>query len=608
MDNGWKLMGEKLPKQPCEDLCSDILVDICDADALGQSLILYHREPVELCEPVKDVMDPEDWERRARTAKRRWGARCTCTHCGDDFLAGYKKGGGIVLAEGPDGQTYDGYAEPGPDANKYFDGETLICPHCWQEGALTRRAGLRKGRTYQVLQAETINVEDYTVVMYWLVSRRLDDTGADGVLFLPHSALLVDREGKLRRFSAKRTGQDVRDVIWIPRTYARDPMQMPYYSWEGASGRKVGGWTCGYGPDLEGRTGEKTALDKYIGAGGLWPGAYLHLWQKHPQVENLMRQGFASAVTGEIDQRLDNAACWSDLCDTPVVPWVDWGEVKPHRMLHMSKEAFREIRRKRWSAATASCWDRYRRQLGAVDALEFQRCCDQITVEEIEGLLDMVAAGWEDLRPARVVRYLEKQGLLADGVQHLIDYRKMLRDMGIAETEETLWPRDLMAAHDRVAQNLTGRFAKNVNLGFSATYVRLKPLEWTDGALCIVIPRAEQQLVDEGNVLRHCVGSYGSAHCSGKPVFFVRHYRRPERSYYTLQMDLTGFAPREVQLHGYGNERHGPKKQYSHKIPREVREFCNRWEREVLAPWFKAQPKDGAREKQKKRKKEKRAA
>lgn len=602
MDKDWKKIAEKLPVEPRGDLVNDVLSDIYDnGDALGTPMLLFHREPVTLAEPIGEIMCPEDWERRRRTAKHRWGARCTCTNCGEDFTAGYSDGG-IVLETGPDDTTCAGYAEPGPVTNVYLEGETVLCPKCWTAVEVTRRADLRWGRTCQVLQAEAVNVEAYTVVMYWLVSRHFDDAGGDHVLFLPHAALLIDGDGRLRRFRPKRTGYDVRDVVWMPCGCTRDPMQMPYYSWEAANHRKVGGWTLVHVPDLDRHTGEKTALDKYIVAGGCWPGAYLHVWERHPQVENLMRQGFAEAVVSTIDNTLDLANNVHDLCDTPPIPWVDWREVKPHRMLHMSKPAFREISKKHWRAGDAECWDRYRRQIPGADAMDFEYCRKRVGSKAVGQLLEMAAAGWEDLLPLPVVRYLEKRGSVKDGVQMLIDYRKMLRDAQMAETEETLWPRDLLAAHERITQFWANHFKASYQLGFTSTFIRFRDLEWTDGELCIVLPRVEEDLVSEGKVLRHCVGSYGSAHCSGKPVFFVRHRRRPERSYYTLQINMNGTIPKEIQLHGYGNERHGDHKQYSHKIPRKVREFCDRWEREVLTPWFAAQRAGADRPAKKKQK------
>ena len=594
MDTEWKALAGRLPTQPCGDLIQDIMSAVYDGEELGENLILYHRESVELADEglMLQTMAPEDWARYDASRRRRWGARCTCSFCGEDFLAGYvRREGltGIALFADDDGNTQPGFALAEEGGAEYFDGEPVQCPSCRNEGMLTRRSELRRGRTHQVMQAETVDVDGYTAVMFWLVSRYQDDAGVDRTLCLPSAALLVDKAGRLRRFRAVRQGGEVTDVEWLPCARTRDPMQVAYYDHGSVNCRKVGGWTCVYGPELAGHTGEKTALDKYIGAGGHWPGAYLHVWQKHPQVENLIRQGFAGAVQQTIDEYLDRVAYFADLRDAPAIDWVDWTQRQPHKMLGMNREAFRAIReRSRWGGQDAACWARYRAALPGADALEYDRCRQVLGRAEVEKLLDALAEGWPDLRPARVTRYLECHGPAADGVQMLLDYRRMLRDAGLAETEETLWPRDLAAAHDRVAQMWTGRSSAEYSLGFTSVYLSLRDLEWTDGDLCVVVPRSEQDLIEEGRVLRHCVGTYGRPHCSGKPIFFIRHRRRPERSYYTLNIDLTGKLPREIQLHGYGNERHGPAKQYSHSIPQTVRDFCDRWQREVLLPWFMA--------------------
>lgn len=147
MDKDWKKVAEKLPVEPRSDLVNDVLSDIYDnGDALGTPMLLFHREPFTLAEPLDEIMCPEDWERRRRTAKHRWGAWCTCTNCGEDFEAGYSDGG-IVLETGPDDATRAGYAEPGPVSNVYLEGETVLCPKCWAAVEVTRRADLRRGRT-----------------------------------------------------------------------------------------------------------------------------------------------------------------------------------------------------------------------------------------------------------------------------------------------------------------------------------------------------------------------------------------------------------------------------------------------------------------------------
>ena len=261
------------------------------------------------------------------------------------------------------------------------------------------------------------------------------------------------------------------------------------------------------------------------------------------------------------------------------------GDRAPPDAAH-EQAGLREIRQKHWGSADAECWDRYRRQIPEADALEYEHCRERVGCKAVGHLLEMVAAGWTDLLPARVVRYLEKQDAIQEGVQLLIDYRKMLRDSGLAEDGETLWPRELMVAHDRVAQLWTGRGNASYQMGFTSTYLQYRELEWTDGELCVVLPQTEMDLVAEGKTLRHCVGTYGKEHCSGRPIFFIRHRRRPERSYYTLQINMTKAIPQEIQLHGYGNEHHGAHKQYRHKISQKVRDFCDHWKREVLMPWF----------------------
>lgn len=591
MDAHWQELADKLPLQPCEDLQQDVLSAVYDEDELGEGLMLYHRESVETADGIMQTMRPEDWARWEKSRKRHWGARCTCSNCGDDFFAGYVSDSGtsgIVLRQGEDGQTYEGYVDKGDDdAQIFFDDETVCCPHCYQSVVVTRRSKLRKGRTHQVLQAETLNVEGYLVVLYWMVARYQDDTGMDATTFSPHAALIVDRCGVLRRFRAVHHSGDVRDVTWEPCRRSCDPMQRPYYCYGAVNGRRVGGWTSAYGPELGGTTGEKTALDKYIGAGGVWLGAYLHVWRKHPQVENLMRQGFSDAVTQTIDNYLNTCGSYSMLRDAPEIPWVDWSETKPYRMLGMSKEAFRAVRGKKWSESTVRCWDSYRRLVKGADALRFVQEVGKLGLNDMEKLLGAYQAVETDLNPAHVVKYLEKQKHLKGGVQLLLDYRRVLRALWLADQNETLWPRDLQAAHDRVMEMYAAHEGvKYRSADFTPVYIRLKALEWTDGELCIRIPQEEQELIDEGKTLRHCVGSYGKTHCSGKPIFFVRHYRRPERSYYTLNIDLTTPLPKEIQLHGYGNERHGERKQYEHGIPQKVRDFCDRWEREVLTPWF----------------------
>ena len=591
-----KWLAEKLPETVSGELEEAIMTAVFDEGELGNDLILYHRESVEWAPLYERTMDEAAWERRRAATKRGWGARCTCLRCGEDFVTGYIPGGerkqsGIVLGLGDDGVTYSGdFPAEEPMAQIYHDGDEVLCPCCWEVGELTPRRALKHGRTHQILQAEVQNIEGYTAVLYWLVSRFQDDRGGDHVAARPRDALVIDRNGNLQRFIHMSHGQfgDSDLGKWKWSRAVREPALVAYYNWDACNNRQVGAWVYDDVPDLAGCTGEKTGLEVYIRQGGAWPGVYLQLWKQRNNVENLMRGGFAAAVTDEIRDGVDNGLAYGDRHPTVIPGWCDWREVKPHRMVGMAKEEWRKVRGQSWSRNLVRLWDRWRRERqGDVESME--QCLRVLRIKGANDCLDMMAAGWDGFEPQRVAKYLQKQGLDGDSVRELVDYRKMMHEMGLAETEETLWPRDLVAAHDRVVAYKLEHAKSIYQKGFSEAAEKYAALEWGDGDLRIVVPRIEEELKREGEVLRHCVGTYGGSHVSGRPIFFVRKYRRPERSYYTLNIDMTGKMPKEVQLHGYGNERHGVYKEHRHSIPQKVRDFVDRWEREVLMPWWAEQ-------------------
>ena len=583
-----KWLAEKLPEKMNEALWEQVLHNVYEGGDLGQNIVLYSRESVVVTPPFERVMDDEAVERYKQGIRRTWGARCTCSGCGEDFYTGYTKGG-ILLYQRDDGANYDGAFDQSEEGvMAYGNGDGISCPICGADGFVTPRKELRQGRTYQVLQTELTVVEGYAAVMYWLISRVQDDRGGDYTVARPRDALVIDRDGRLQRFTHTRKGEVGERYLesWQWCSRVRDPAQLRYYNYDAWNKRQVGAWTDQFEyPDLTGTTGEKSAVDVYLNEGCLHPGIYLQMWKKHRQIENLVRCGFARSI----DEAINKVQGYGHGVESPVIPWCDMNEVKPHRMLGMSKEGFRLAREGRWGHELLTVWRLYQHWTKDADAVEFAELVGKLTAKGVRDLLGMQQAGWNGFEVRRVARYLEKKGQLEGGVQHLIDYRKIMHEAGMAETEENLWPRDLIAAHDRMVQWKVAHAASCYQKGFTEAAEKYAALEWTDGELCIRLPRIEEELKEEGRVLRHCVGTYGRSHISGQPIFFVRKYRRPLRSYYTLNINMKGAEWNEVQLHGYGNEHHGEYKQYKHKIPKKVRDFVDRWEREVLTPWFAAQ-------------------
>lgn len=271
-------------------------------------------------------------------------------------------------------------------------------------------------------------------------------------------------------------------------------------------------------------------------------------------------------------------------------------------MLGMTKTEYREARELGWTEDDLIVWQNYNSHCEKMSPAQFYDAIEFFGGNNIKEIVDNYICGEDTLLISELYKYGSKQPEREPSytARLLIDYRRMLYDQPqrlMAFTYEELWPRDILTAHDRLAAEIQNSKNPETEANFLHRKQEYSPLEWTDGELCIVCPTSNADLVAEGKTLRHCVGSYGESHLSGNPIFFVRHYRRPERSYYTLNENLKGDKPRRIQLHGYGNEHHGEHKQHSHKIPQKVLDFCDRWEKEILVPWFAKQKAATAKKK-----------
>ena len=78
--------------------------------------------------------------------------------------------------------------------------------------------------------------------------------------------------------------------------------------------------------------------------------------------------------------------------------------------------------------------------------------------------------------------------------------------------------------------------------------------------------RTEEELIDEGSALHHCVGTYGATVARGEScIFFIRRADAPDKPWYTLQVELK--KVKELQNHGLRNC----------EPTKEVQEFVDRW-------------------------------
>lgn len=563
---------------------------------------------------VEDMMlfSAERFRFEDEKGKRRsiWVTRCTCTACQEEFetrhINPYAEEKSFAMYQGEDGCLYpldplDGVTPIAEEEIDDFgiesgtlaitDGDQITCPWCGAVVNVKHRSKLRGGRTRQLLGCTVQNVWGYTAVICWLTAKRWHEDGSSDLYTYPRDAYVIGERGGITRFRhTAGTGAystEYRLPKWEIATNCRDSFSVPYHDWHSVCNRKVGG--CVWKEVCIGKeTGEKTGLEAYIKSGGGYPVTYLKVWSKNRTVENLVNAGWYGLIEESITRYADYNA--RDLRSS--VRGVDFTKSKPHEMLKMSRADFKEIsqRRHKWTTREFNAWVDYYDAGGGCSALEFEKYYREA---EDSGLYALLALREDDdqIDFPVVSKYMQKQQMSLNELRYLVDARKMAEELYPDRelTHEELWPRRLQAVHDRLAtiQAVQKDAAKNQKLqaGFDKIREAYGCLEWNDGELSILLPKGNDDLIREGSVLQHCVGGYGNGHIEGKGViFFVRKYRRPERSYFTLDINMKAGAPSEVQLHGYKNE-HINWNQHR-KIPQKVRNFVNRWKSEVLMPWY----------------------
>lgn len=583
--------AELLPEEAPSNLIS--WVRETQSGELGGSAYTVYR-----CERVAGEASMMDLFENRICGRNVWATACTCTECGETWLT--RKGAtadSFFVMEGEDGGIYtvdlemdseDAYANM-----EVTEGDGLCCPFCGEETIVMRAKTIGSGKTKRLQIAELTNIDGCTTILYWLAENHITQYGA-WLELVPRYAYALDEKGKVGAFSHRQSGgyaMDAPSPKWRPVKKSTDKWDALYYDWQSINGRKKGsvGWPK-VPEDMTGTTGEKTGLAWYWAAvNGELPLQYLKLWQKCPAVENLVYAGFHKLLESIIATAFNYGY---DLA-TEAGKTLDLTRRKPNELMRLSKEDYRAVdhsvrpgelrlfqrfRALEPRAETGKLWARVRG--GAGEAL-----LDQI--ERYGGSLD------------RYDRYFEKQGLNIRNIGLLADARRFAQEAQPRHklTEEELWPQRLQQTHDRLCEarllRLDAGKSQQLQAGFDQVLRTYGALQWTDGELEILLPKSNLELIREGQVLRHCVGTYGKAHAEGKKIIlFVRHHRRPERSYYTLNISFTGDKPEEIQLHGYGNEWHGKHKQYHHSIPNKVRAFVDRWKAEILTPWFVSQKKE----------------
>ena len=212
-------------------------------------------------------------------------------------------------------------------------------------------------------------------------------------------------------------------------------------------------------------------------------------------------------------------------------------------MLGLTKDEFRHMKQSRWSTEDLEKYKLVRDSGVPVRLPQDMELLKKVENYDCSRILEEAPKSdfW------RTVRYLIKQ---KEHWYTLQDYRNMARNAGRDMTDNLVqWPRNLTAAHNRYVEERQARWDKEENekrakeiaersILFAERAVELEWLSFEAGGLLIRPCASEDELIQEGRELHHCVAGYAKRHAEGKTaILFIRQAEAPDKPFFTLEFD-----------------------------------------------------------------------
>lgn len=171
-----------------------------------------------------------------------------------------------------------------------------------------------------------------------------------------------------------------------------------------------------------------------------------------------------------------------------------------------------------------------------------------------------------NLKAKDLIMYLHKQDCSAVLYR---DYRYMLDKLNTpASTNQTIYPKDLKVAHDDEVMKFNTIKHEANNKAYKRRLRGLVKYEYQNTKYSIIVPKRLEEVLEEGKILNHCVGSYVENVSEGKTtILFLRKTEEIEKPYYTVEYKDNAVR----QCRGENNS----------KRTEEIEDFLDEWKKYI---------------------------
>lgn len=394
------------------------------------------------------------------------------------------------------------------------------------------------------MSASVLGKDRLLTLTGWTVQRRITAAAERQLVAIPAEAYV---------FSA----EDCAQLMGWVNSYSGTTGYFIQYS---RSWRQPGDWRERWGEEenIYGLTPELVAssclphckLVEYmanrIPMGRRYPVAYLRLYQRHPNVESILLHGLPQVLDELIIEQTDGAD-WSKKNRKAELelPEIRWEETRPAQMLGLNRDELVTARKRGWGVLF---WRLFTRAKAAGERLTDADITHAFYLGD-EDILELVGRGPVGKSMRYLLRQIEQVGVEPEDedpqpegvidVSILLDYWRMAELVGRDLADPAVrWPENLLEAHDRMSAAAEQFEAQEVAVKFRIRRKQLARYAFQWRGLLIRPAASQRELVAEGDVLHHCVGTYAKDYANGETaIFFVRRVKEPKNSYFTLELD-----------------------------------------------------------------------
>lgn len=123
----------------------------------------------------------------------------------------------------------------------------------------------------------------------------------------------------------------------------------------------------------------------------------------------------------------------------------------------------------------------------------------------------------------------------------MCDMYNKLKELGFAIKEPANLTVDKMfMLHDYYADIIKENQEFVDNAIFDKITTKYKKYEYEDDSLMVIVPASQEEIVNEGLVLHHCVATYVDRHINGHAaILFIRKKNEPNKPFYTMEINPT---------------------------------------------------------------------